>query len=147
MRERDEREEDSRGSERDFVPEGALKDCTLKNCFPSLDSSVQAVLQNHQPTRCPACLEGQAVVYQESHCLIFIQSCLCCVVNMHTRTQKSTSVCKREHSVFTSLSPSLLPFTPPFSPHSSLSVSSHIISYVHCFKSPASNTCLSDVLF
>lgn len=39
MRIRDEREEDSRRSERDFVPEGALKDCTVENHFLSRNSS------------------------------------------------------------------------------------------------------------
>lgn len=130
--------------ERDFVPEDALKDCTLKNCFPSLDSSVQAVLGITSLFAAQSALRDRLLFIRRATTLY---SCypVCVVWLTCTHTHRNLLLCARESILFpfpppSLLHPSLLPLHPSLFPTqlSFCILSYHIISYVHYFKSPAS---------
>lgn len=119
--------------ERDFVPEDALKDCTLKNCFPSLDSSVQAVLGITSLFAAQPALRDRLLFIRRATTLyscypVYVVWLTC------THAHRKLLLCARESILFPS--PLLLFFTPPFSLYTSLFptqlsfVSYHIILYL-----------------
>lgn len=138
------KEEDSRGSERDFVPEVALKYCPLKNPFPSFDSSFRQCCGITSLFAAQPALRDRLLFIRRATTL-YLSYPVCVVWLTCTHGHRNLPLCVRERALSIRFPlPLLLSlYTPPSPPHSSLSVSYHIItyhiiSYVHYFKSPAS---------